>query len=38
MGKAFAMPPAYGLGRTATGTELVLPNIRSPASPNPGTM
>ena len=27
-----------GLTRTENGTELVLPNIRSPASPSPGTM
>src|SRR5579872_1534309 len=29
---------AFSRGRTATGTELVLPNMRSPASPSPGTM
>ena len=29
---------AQPLGRTMTGTELVLPNMRSPASPSPGTI
>lgn len=43
MSKVFAGPrktPYEGssAGRTAAGTELTLPNMRSPASPKPGTM